>query len=122
MISQESGECLLAKAKRQKTTCLVMVTGGLLFVMTGGAIAMNEFSFGLDFSGNSGRSVKSDFDAAEILCGVGAIATIASIPVLISSSVNKKRAKLALSNQTTYITQSFQLKQTGVTLAIPLGR
>ena len=122
LISQESGEYLLAKAKRQKTTGLVMATGGLLFVVIGGAIAINDFSFGLDFSGNSGRAVSSDISAAEILCGVGAISTIASIPVLISSAVNKKKANLALSNQTTYITQSFQLKQTGVTLTLPLGR
>ncbi|RYF79122.1 MAG: hypothetical protein EON98_14990 [Chitinophagaceae bacterium] len=122
LMSQESGEYLLAKAKRQKTAGLVMGIGGLVLLTVGGAIAMNEFSFGLDFSDNSGRAVSSDIGAAEILCGVGAISTIASIPVLISSSVNKKRAKLALSNQTTYITQSFQLKQTGVTLAIPLGR
>ncbi len=80
---QELYDFHFEKHKKQKKTGLILLGSGLVATITGTLIARNSDILGEDTEG---------FDAGASLALLGSLATISSIPVLISSGVNKRKA------------------------------
>ncbi|MDQ6610306.1 MAG: hypothetical protein M3Y85_10855 [Bacteroidota bacterium] len=106
-----------SKAKHQKTTGLVMATTGLVLFVVGAAVFASNFSFDL-----SGSQASSSDGGGGVIAIVGGISLLGSLPVLISSAHNRRKARLILENKTTYLTPTLHLKQTAIGISIPLGR
>lgn len=80
---QELYDFHFEKHKKQKKTGLILLGSGLVATVTGVLVARNSNLLGEDTEG---------FDIGTSLAVVGSLATISSIPVLISSGVNKRKA------------------------------
>ncbi len=80
---QELYDFHFEKHKKQKKTGLILLGSGLVATITGTLIARNSDILGDDTEG---------FDAGASIALLGSLATISSIPVLISSGVNKRKA------------------------------
>ena len=80
---QELYDFHFEKHKKQKKTGLILLGTGLAATITGTLIARNSNLLGEDTEG---------FDVGASIALLGSLATISSIPVLISSGVNKRKA------------------------------
>jgi hypothetical protein len=109
-------EQLLLKSKRQRTTGLVLLAGGLVF----DAIAIANYPKDYDFIFGSTPEKESKATVSAILFIAGTAMWISSIPVLISGHINKRKANLLLKAENVKLapqfnTNSWQLK-TGLTI------
>ena len=101
----------LQRSRNQRTAGLVLLGGGVLIS-----------SVGLLVSTNSSATLDQTATGVTIM-GVGALAGIVSIPLMIMAHANRNKAKLMLSNQTTGYGIPFKRGElTGVTLSVALGR
>ena len=102
----------LAKSKSQKTAAWILLGGGAGLIGTGFLIGNRETST----FGEAGTGV--------VIGGLGLLSIIASIPVFNASVKNKKKAKLAVSQQKTMLGFPVNVSKniTGLTLSIPIGK
>lgn len=116
----ELSEYCALKAKHQRTAAWVLLGSGTALTIVGGAIAMSKFSN--DLGNGFSNSSSAHYDAENVILGVGIASIVASVPYALLSSSNKRKAKLLLQNQTTFVSPRFYLKQATLTLGIRLGR
>ena len=90
MSNSELGQYYKQKSKNQKITAWIMLGGGLTLDIIGINKAVSEMTV---FSG----PVKSS-NTGETLFVIGTVSALLSIPLFISSSRNKQRARILLSN------------------------
>lgn len=90
--AQENYDYYLLKHKNQKTTGTILLVAGLL--SAGGGIALMASNITLFSTEQS-----PGFKAGTGLFFVGSAATIISIPVLVSSGTNKRKAEAFLSKE-----------------------
>ena len=83
--NQEKYDFHFLKHKKQKKTGLIMLGSGVVVAGAGILIARNSNILGDDAEG---------FEAGTGLALVGSLTTVASIPVLISSGVHKRKTSL----------------------------
>jgi hypothetical protein len=89
----------LAKSKKQKTAAWILLGGGLVLTATGFAISVASADDELVSAFTTGQNSQT-FVAGSFCFVIGAASTLASIPVFIASSRNKKKAmSLSFSNQ-----------------------
>jgi len=101
----------MQRSRNQRTAGLVLLGGGVLIS-----------GVGLLVSTNSSATLDQTATGVTIM-GVGALAGIVSIPLMIMAHANRNKAKLMLSNQTTGYGIPFKSGElTGVTLSVALGR
>ena len=109
-------EQLLLKSKRQRTTGLVLLAGGLVF----DAIAIANYPKDYDFIFGTTPEKETNATLSSILFVAGAAAWISSIPVLISGRVNQRKARLLLRTEQVTISPQFKTNQwqykTGITI------
>lgn len=116
-----------AKAKHQKTTAIVMASGGAALGLIGVGLAASNVD---DEIGNAlvglftltlpPPNPHKNRGVAVMVVGFSAMA--ASIPLFLASARNRRTVMLMLQNQTTFIAPSLYLRQPSVGIAIPLGR
>lgn len=80
---QELYDFHFEKHKKQKKAGLILLGSGVVATVTGTLVARNSDLLGEDTEG---------FDFGASLAVVGSLATITSIPILISSGVHKRKA------------------------------
>ena len=99
-----SKEYYLQKSKNQRTAAWVLLGGGTAMLITGSVIAANAVANDLTFVETLGtQGSPSSGEAAGAFAIVGLTADLVSIPLFISASSNKHRAKVAIANQTVYL-------------------
>lgn len=86
----QNSQSLLQKSKNQKTAALLMLGGGVVVGTIGTIISFNNAveELGAGFNNRNDAPIVT----GEILVGAGALMMIASIPLFISPSHNKKKA------------------------------
>jgi len=107
----------LQKSKNQLRTGLILLGSGV--VLNGIAIAMFPDNYDL-FLGTNSSKTESQANIATGMFIVGSAALISSIPVLISSGVNKHKARLLVNSERVELspqikTSEWQLK-TGIAI------
>jgi hypothetical protein len=98
----------LKKSKKEKTTAWILAGGGLAMSAVTLTIAANQSADAtnnflatlLSLAENNGTTVTHDFSVLGVLFYIGAAGTIASIPMFVSSSKDKRKAmSMSFSNQ-----------------------
>ena len=102
----------IQKSKNQRTAGLVLLGGGVLLSGIGLLVAANK---------------NASFDDAAtggVIMGLGALAGLGSIPLMIMAHVNKNKAKLMLSKQKTGfgVPSNVSKDITGITMIMPVGK
>ncbi|NTS40003.1 hypothetical protein HRG84_03730 [Flavisolibacter sp. BT320] len=111
----------LQKSKNQKLVGGLLASGGVAMLTIGMLQFLSDFSDGLSFSSSSsGERGSKDF--GEGFCIAGGVALAGSLPFLLASRRNNRKARLLAKNNTTYITPSFRITQAAFGIAIPIGR
>ena len=100
------GNYYLKQSKQQKTFGFVLLGGGITLTIIGGNKIANDI-----FSKSTG---------GEALMLIGTLASVASIPVFLSASKNKGKAKILLRNQNIPLTNISGTRLLSVGLAIPV--
>jgi len=90
-IKQErSREDYLAKSRNQKTVGIALVSGGVVTIIAGAVVWMNEFTRNFNLS-ESDWGVGS-IGTGDVMMVVGGTAVLSSIPFLIAAGKNRKNA------------------------------
>lgn len=102
----------LKKSKNQKTTAWVFLSGGVVLMGTGLLV------------GNRQSSTFDDAATGVIIGGIGFLSALGSIPFFVASGATKKKARLAVSSQSSGIGIPLRIREaiTGITLSLPLGK
>ena len=101
------GTYYLKKSKEQKTIGWILLGVGITSTIVGGQQASKDI-----FNESSG----------EAWTIVGALCTVASIPVFLSGAKNKGRAEILLRNQNIPLTHVSGTRLTSIGIAIPLRK
>jgi hypothetical protein len=117
----ELGQGYLQKSKNQKLAGTLLASGGLVMLTIGMVQVLSDFNEILLFSSSSAGESKSK-DFGEGFSIAGGIALVSSLPFLLASRSNERKARLLAKNNTTQITPSFRISQTAVGIAFPIGR
>ena len=117
---QEQSNYYQQKAKGQRVGAIVLLSGGILLGVLGVGVGMSDFNYNLSTIGSTSRATKNNGGLVIFSVGLGCV--VGSIPLLISSYQNKRRAKILLQNQATFLTPTFRIQQTAVGISLPLGR
>ncbi len=96
LLSAQTKEEYLSKSKRQKTAALIMIIGGTVTATAG---IVSAVAGSVDRAFGSPGADRGE-TASSILAITGAAAILGSIPMIVASGKNKKRAmNLTLTNQ-----------------------
>ncbi len=101
--NEEMYELLMYKSRKQKTAAWISLAGGPVITAAGLIISVKNNSSSV-FYGDVNPNKSVDF--GRIIAAVGVVSTLASIPLFLSASKYKQKAKLLLKNEST----SFQIK------------
>jgi len=112
---------LLLKSKKQKTAAWVCLGGGSILAATGIILAIPKVTSDV-FSVAVLDPQESNYAAETIMVVVGGASMLASIPLFISSSNNRHRAKLMVTSQKTAtgLLTAIPKTVTGLTVSISL--
>lgn len=110
----------LKKSREQKTGAILLLGGGVGLMVASMATAASNTNGTLNLWGVSAPPSAEKKNAGVGLFIAGGVAAMGSIPLFIAAGKNKRRARLTASDQTTFVTPSFQVRQTTIGLAIPL--
>ena len=110
----------MKKSSNKNTVAWIMVSGGA--VCTGIGILTFPKDYDVVFENSKSTDGKAEFSSTLTIIGIAAM--ICSIPFFISSSIDRHKAHISISNQKTGfgIPLKYGKELTGVTLSIPIGK
>ncbi|RYZ61529.1 MAG: hypothetical protein EOO14_04805 [Chitinophagaceae bacterium] len=121
MTDVELAQNYLQKSKNQKIAGAVLASGGLVMMTIGMLEALSNMDLSFSLFGEP-SPVKESKNAGKGFGIAGGIALVSSLPFLLASRSNGRKARLLTKNQTTQITPSFRISQATVGIAFPIGR
>lgn len=118
---QQKSHNFSLKQKRQKTAAWICLGGGAALTIAGFALSRNNVEGGLIhlFTGES-SSESRRFVSGSVLVILGGSATLASIPLFISASKNKRKAALSLKGNSISLGNLSYKKSEHISIALTL--
>ncbi len=112
----------MKKSYNKNTAAWILVSGGALCTVIG-VINLSQAPLYI-WDSNEQKKAENKANFGGTLAIIGIAAMLGSIPLFISSSIYKSKARLIISNQKTGfgIPHKYGKELTGVTLSIPIGR
>jgi hypothetical protein len=110
----------LQKAKHQKTAGLVFLIGGLGLMAAG--IGQADTDWTINLFPNSSTPLRESKQKGLGLFIAGGISTLTSLPFILASGRNRRKAHMISGYQSTSYTPGLQPKQTTLGIAFPIGR